>query len=77
MAVGTAETSSGTSTDATAVQGRSLKAIVWGRLKRDRTAVISMVGLSVILLTAIFAPLITRLIGDLAYTLLNPRVRHN
>jgi ABC-type dipeptide/oligopeptide/nickel transport system permease subunit len=63
MAVGTAETSSGTSTDATAVQGRSLKAIVWGRLKRDRTAVISMVGLSVILLTAIFAPLITRLIG--------------
>ena len=64
MAVDTAQTSQEASPgEASAVQGRSLKAIVWGRLRRDRTAVISMVGLSIILLTAIFAPLITRLIG--------------
>jgi len=63
MTAGLAETSEKTSTEQTEVVGRSLRAIVWGRLKRDRTAVISLVGLSIILLTALFAPLITRLVG--------------
>jgi ABC-type dipeptide/oligopeptide/nickel transport system permease subunit len=63
MTAGLAETSEKTSTERTEVVGRSLRAIVWGRLKRDRTAVVSLVGLSIILLTALFAPLITRAIG--------------
>ncbi|MGB9374582.1 MAG: ABC transporter permease [Jiangellales bacterium] len=63
MAVGTVETPEAASAEQTEDVGRSLRAIVWGRLKRDRTAVISLIGLTIILLTALFAPLITRLIG--------------
>ncbi|MGA7689940.1 MAG: ABC transporter permease [Jiangellales bacterium] len=63
MAVGTVETPEAASAEQTEDVGRSLRAIVWGRLKRDRTAVVSLIGLTIILLTALFAPLITRLIG--------------
>ena len=63
MTAGVAETSERTSPEQTDVVGRSLRAIVWGRLKRDRTAIVSLIGLSIILLTALFAPLITRLLG--------------
>lgn len=63
MTAGVAETSDRTSPEQTDVVGRSLRAIVWGRLKRDRTAIVSLIGLSIILLTALFAPLITRLLG--------------
>lgn len=68
MAVGTVETSEAASAERTEDVGRSLRAIVWGRLKRDRTAVVSLIGLTIILLTALFAPLITRLIGVDPYT---------
>ncbi len=63
MTVGLAETSETTSTEQTEDVGRSLRVIVWSRLKRDRTAVVSLIGLSIILLTALFAPLLTRLVG--------------
>lgn len=63
MAVGTVEAPETASAEQTEDVGRSLRAIVWGRLKRDRTAVVSLIGLTIILLTALFAPLITRLIG--------------
>lgn len=68
MTAGVADTSTATSSEQSEVVGRSLRAIVWGRLKRDRTAVVSMIGLSIILLTALFAPLITRLLGVDPYT---------
>lgn len=46
-----------------AVAGRSLTQIMWARLRRDRVAMISMVTIAIVLLIAIFAPLVTRLIG--------------
>ncbi len=63
MALDTAEAAAQAPAGDAAVAGRSLKQIVWARLRRDRTALVSMIGLMVILLTAIFAPLITRLLG--------------
>jgi ABC-type dipeptide/oligopeptide/nickel transport system permease subunit len=73
MAVDVADATGPAPADETAVAGRSLKAIVWARLRRDRTAIVSMVGILVILLTAIFAPLITRLVGVDPYAF-NPSV---
>jgi ABC-type dipeptide/oligopeptide/nickel transport system permease subunit len=63
MAVGTVQAHADAPAEQAAVAGRSLRAIVWGRLRHDRTAMVSLVGILVILLTAIFAPLITRIIG--------------
>jgi peptide/nickel transport system permease protein len=45
------------------IKGRSLTEIAWGRLKRDKVAIVSIVVLVVILLMAAFAPLVTRLLG--------------
>jgi ABC-type dipeptide/oligopeptide/nickel transport system permease subunit len=63
MAVDTAEAPAQVLPDASAVAGRSLRQIVWGRLRRDKTAMVSIVGITIIVLAAIFAPLITRLMG--------------
>jgi peptide/nickel transport system permease protein len=53
------------------IQGRSLTAIAWGRFRRDKVGVASLIVLAVLLLAAIFAPLITSLMGVDPYTL-NP-----
>jgi peptide/nickel transport system permease protein len=45
------------------IQGRSLAQIAWGRLRRDRVAMVSLTVIIVVLLLAIFAPLVTRLLG--------------
>ena len=45
------------------VQGRSLRQIAWGRLRRDRGAMIALAVLIVVFLVALFAPLITGFIG--------------
>jgi peptide/nickel transport system permease protein len=45
------------------IQGRSLGQIAWARLKRDKVAMLSMVAIVVILLAAIFAPLICHFLG--------------
>lgn len=50
------------------VAGRSLRQIVWSRLRRDRVAMISMAGIAFIILVAVFAPLITRVLGVDPYT---------
>jgi ABC-type dipeptide/oligopeptide/nickel transport system permease subunit len=63
MAIGVAEAPVEVTADQSDVAGRSLRSIVWGRLRRDKTAMISMIGILIILLGAIFAPLITRLMG--------------
>ena len=51
------------------IKGRSLTAIAWGRLRRDRSAMISLGILVFLLLCALFAPLITHLMGVDPYSL--------
>jgi len=50
------------------IAGRSLTQITWSRLRRDRVALVAMATIVVVLLVAIFAPLITRLMGVDPYT---------
>ena len=45
------------------VQGRTLRSIVWSRVRRDKVAMTCLVVLVFLYLVAIFAPLITSLIG--------------
>src|SRR6476659_8174139 len=45
------------------IAGRSLTAIAWGRLRRDKVAVASIVVLAIIVAIALLAPLIARLFG--------------
>ena len=51
------------------IKGRSLSAIAWGRFRRDKTAMISLGILIFLLLCALFAPLITSLLGVDPYTI--------
>jgi peptide/nickel transport system permease protein len=50
-----------------AIAGRSLGQIAWARLRRDKVAMIGGVVIVLLLLIAIFAPLICRLLGIDAY----------
>ncbi len=45
------------------IAGRSLTQIAWSRLRRDRVAMVAMGTIIFILLVAIFAPLITKVMG--------------
>ncbi|MDH6224863.1 MULTISPECIES: ABC transporter permease [Streptomyces] len=65
-AVEAAAASSGTK----AVQGRSLGRIAWERLKRDKLALFGGVVVVLLVFVAIFAPLITSLVGQ------DPDLRH-
>ena len=47
----------------TEIAGRSLTEIAWGRLRRDKVAVVSIVVLVVIMAIALLAPVITRVVG--------------
>jgi peptide/nickel transport system permease protein len=49
--------------DSAEIAGRSLTEIAWGRLRRDKVAVVSIVVLLLVIAIAILAPLITRLVG--------------
>ena len=51
------------------VRGRSLTQIAWGRLRRDRTFVVSSIVVLIFILIAVFAPLITSLLGVDPYSL--------
>lgn len=46
-----------------AVEGRSLTQIAWGRLRRDKVAMASLTVIILIVLAALFAPLITKVLG--------------
>lgn len=46
------------------IRGRSLRQIAWSRLKRDRVALGGGAVVVLLILMAIFAPLIVRLLGD-------------
>src|SRR3954467_378257 len=47
-----------------AIQGRSLRQIAWRRLKRDKLAMAGLYFLIFLVLVAVFAPLIVKLLGD-------------
>jgi len=49
--------------EASAIQGRSLGQIAWLRLKRDKVAIAGGVVVVFLILVAVFAPLIVRLLG--------------
>ncbi|MEV6492677.1 ABC transporter permease [Actinoplanes sp. NPDC051633] len=49
---------------AKAIEGRSLGRIAWNRLKRDKVAMTGAVVVILLILVAIFAPLIVKLLGD-------------
>jgi peptide/nickel transport system permease protein len=55
--------SSKSGTPGEAIQGRSLGQIAWGRLKRDRVAMAGGVVVILLILVAIFAPWIVKLLG--------------
>ncbi len=45
------------------VAGRSITQIAWSRLRRDKVAMVSLATIAFLLFVAIFAPLITRVMG--------------
>src|SRR5262245_19327571 len=49
--------------EAKQIEGRSLGQIAWARLKKDKIAMASMVVIILVILVAIFAPLIVKLSG--------------
>ena len=56
------------------IAGRSLTQIAWARLRRDKVAMVSLAVIVLVLLTAIFAPLITKWLGVDPYTLNTDKV---
>jgi len=57
------ETPVGPSAEAQEITGRSLTQIAWTRLRRDKVAMLSLIVLSVVILLAVLAPVVTRLVG--------------
>lgn len=57
------ETASGPSVESTEIAGRSLSQIAWGRLRRDKVAMVSLVVLVIVILIAAFAPVVCKIIG--------------
>jgi ABC-type dipeptide/oligopeptide/nickel transport system permease subunit len=49
--------------ESTEIAGRSLTEIAWGRLRRDKVAVVSIIVLALIVGIAILAPVLTKLVG--------------
>ncbi len=65
------ETPQGPSVESTEIAGRSLSQIAWGRLRRDKVAMTSLVVLVIVILLAAFAPLVTKLVGVDPYSFHN------
>lgn len=57
------ETPVGPSAEAQEITGRSLTQIAWGRLRRDKVAMVSLIVICLVVFMAVAAPLITRLVG--------------
>ena len=60
-----------TTAEATEIAGRSLTQIAWSRLRRDKVAMVSLVVVVGVIVIAIAAPLITKLLGVDPYTINN------
>jgi peptide/nickel transport system permease protein len=59
----TQEPSAPAEPEGTAIEGRSLGRIAWDRIKRDKVAMVSLGVIVVLVLVAIFAPLLAKLEG--------------
>jgi peptide/nickel transport system permease protein len=57
------EESSSTAESARAIEGRSLTRIAWGRIRRDKVALCCLGVIILLVLVAVFAPLITKWYG--------------
>ena len=57
------ETPAGSSVEQTEIAGRSLTQIAWGRLRRDKVAMVSMSIVLIVILIAALAPLICKIVG--------------
>src|SRR3954467_8669977 len=57
--------------ESTEIAGRSLSQIAWGRLRRDKVAMVSLITVVLVLLIAIFAPLVVKLGGVDPYSFHN------
>ena len=57
------ETPAGSSVEQTEIAGRSLTQIAWGRLRRDKVAMVSLGIVVLVIMIAVLAPLITKLVG--------------
>jgi peptide/nickel transport system permease protein len=57
------ESTGATTAESTEIAGRSLTAIAWGRLRRDKVAMASAIVLFIIVSIALLAPVITKLVG--------------
>ncbi len=57
------ETPVGSSVEQTEIAGRSLTQIAWGRLRRDKVAMVSMSVVLLVILIAALAPIISKLVG--------------
>ena len=53
------------------IAGRSLTQIAWSRLHRDKVAMASMITIVLVILVAVFAPLINKIVGVSPYDILN------
>ena len=62
--------------EATEIAGRSLTQIAWQRLRRDKVAIVSLVLVVMFLLVAVFAPVITKLVGVDPYTFNDAASKH-
>jgi peptide/nickel transport system permease protein len=65
------ETPTGASVESSEIAGRSLTQIAWGRLRRDKVAMTSMIVVIFVLTVAAAAPLICKLIGVDPYSFHN------
>lgn len=54
------------------IQGRSLRQIAWRQLRQDKVALAGGVGIIIVILVAIFAPLLTKLYGQAPNTFHSP-----
>jgi ABC-type dipeptide/oligopeptide/nickel transport system permease subunit len=62
------ETSAPAGGEQTEIAGRSLSQIAWGRLRRDKVAMISLFIIVLVIIVAAAAPLVTKLVGVDPYT---------
>jgi peptide/nickel transport system permease protein len=65
------EPASGPTLDTPEIAGRSLTQIAWTRLRRDKVAVASMIVIILVILVAVFAPLINKILSISPYDILN------
>jgi peptide/nickel transport system permease protein len=57
------ETAAGSGSESSEIAGRSLRQIAWSRLKRDKVAMVSLTWVILVIVVAVLAPVIIRIVG--------------